>query len=255
MPFVDNSSPESVVAGGSGGAGSKVNSKGCVSHAVTDEGRCVKISDVPIVAGVEQLWRPYCPGQSVCGVSSQLNTTEDGGSGQASGGRVPGCPNHSRAAGGATLAEVPVAVEPAGNGSMIGEGSLVVETVNEGAVTEESPLVEKLTAGEASIEEEPLSVELIGNGVSLTGGSTSPIERSDCRVRLPRLHAGSGDEFQIVNESLGNHVELPENLASYGDSSGASGAIGDVGFEGCVASDEVAAEAPDEIAVADSLQY
>ncbi|KAK9012042.1 hypothetical protein V6N11_040112 [Hibiscus sabdariffa] len=252
MSSVDNSSHESAVASGSGGAGLKVNSQGCVSHGVTDEGRCVKISDVPIVASVEQLWIANCLGQSVCGVPSQLNTTEDGGSGQASGCRVPGCPNHSRAVGGATLAEAPATVEPAGNGSMIGEGSLVVETVNEGAVIEESPLVEKLTASEASLEEEPLSVESIGNGVSLIGGSPSPTEMSDCRVMLPRLHDGSCDKFQSVNESLGNHVEFPENLAPYGDS---SGAIGDLGFEGCVASDEVATEAPDEIAVADSLQY
>ncbi|KAK9046752.1 hypothetical protein V6N11_052630 [Hibiscus sabdariffa] len=67
-------------------------------------------------------------------------------------------------------------------------------------------------------------------------------------------HNGSGGEIQSVNESLGNHVELPESLEHCGSSSGASGTIGDLRFEGCIALGEVAVEAPDEIVATDSLK-
>ncbi|KAK9001862.1 hypothetical protein V6N11_024560 [Hibiscus sabdariffa] len=316
MPSVNNSSPESVVAGGSGGAVSKVKevcdalascgspisdlekvatvlnglpceyqrsgqwfvdsgashhvtpvaakivegkdyvgpgSKGRVSRGVTDEGRCLKISNVPILPGVEQLLKASCLGHSVCGVSSQFHAIEVGDNAQVSCNRIPRCSTHSRAAGVATPEVVPIVGEPAGNESMTREDSLVVEYVNEEVVIEEDPLVVELTDGESRLEKEPLHEKRAGNDVLLAGSFPSTTDRFDCHVGLPYVHNVSDGEFQSVNESLGNHVDSPESLERCGSSSDASGTIGDLGSEGCITLGEIAVEAPDEIVATDSL--
>ncbi|KAK9046744.1 hypothetical protein V6N11_052622 [Hibiscus sabdariffa] len=188
MSSVDNSSPKSVVVGGSGGVASKVSSKGRVSRGVTDEGRCLKISNVPIVPGVEQLLKAGCPSHSVRGVSSQFHATEVDDNAQVSCNMIPRCSTHSRAAGVATPEVVPIVGEPVGNGSMTGEDSLVVEYVNEEVVIEEEPLVVELTDGEARLEKEPLHVERVGNDVLLAGSFPSTTDRSNCHVGLPSVH-------------------------------------------------------------------
>ncbi|KAL4303831.1 hypothetical protein GQ457_10G008820 [Hibiscus cannabinus] len=105
------------------GAGSAANSGTVNAQANLDvaaKGRYSQISDVPIVHGVEQLWKAGCSGHSFNGVSSSLDTTEGDG--------------NVRVSGGAICDEVPLVMEHATDGVVQAEGSLLVEPATDGVV-------------------------------------------------------------------------------------------------------------------------
>ncbi|KAK9020096.1 hypothetical protein V6N11_054590 [Hibiscus sabdariffa] len=177
--------------------------------------------------GVENVWKAGCSSHSLCGVSPTVNTTEVGGNVQDLTDRLPGCTSHLEAAGNASLEEVSIVVEPADNQPPLKEGELVVKPANDGAMLAEGPLIMESASDGTRLGEGPLDVEPAGDDVSLAS-----------HVGLPSMHVGSGVEFQTDSESLGNHVELPEDLVPCDSSNG-------MVTKGYVA--------PDDIVAADSL--
>ncbi|KAL4280713.1 hypothetical protein GQ457_03G011590 [Hibiscus cannabinus] len=171
-----------------------------VSQDVAAKGSCSKISDVPVVPSVEQLWKDGC---SVFG--------------------------------GAQIGEVPLVVEPvtgdvlqATRGSLVVEPatdgviqatcSLFVEPANDGARLEESPLDEGHVRDMARLEEGSLGVEVAGIGVSLANDTLLATEMPGGCVGLPSMPVGVGSsaQFQTGSESIHNSLELSENLESCG---------------------------------------
>ncbi|KAK8579538.1 hypothetical protein V6N12_069861 [Hibiscus sabdariffa] len=220
MPSAENSSPESVVAGRSGGH------EDSVSHTVAGKGQSSQISDIPVVPGVEQLWKAGCSGHSLEASGDRLGT-----------------------ASGASFEEVQVVMETVNDGIVLEEDPLLVESADnearpeEGSLNvepdgEEGMLLVQPTNDGVVLEEGSLGVAHDGDGVLFDAGSLSTTEKSSC-IGLPSMHVNASTEFQDISEGVRSSMELPENLVPCDDFDGNSISEGHV--------------AHDEVVVADSL--